>query len=181
MSVYSAFGEAVLRAHEEGRLDDAEELLRDALERARGAGDRRRVVQALRALADVAVRREDEDAAADFYVEAVAVARTAGDDLLLAHTVRHQGDGMRRVGRLAEARIRYDEALSLYRSAPDAPRLDLANAVRPMALLMEALREPRAAALWAEARDLYAAVGVVAGVDEAEAALTRIGSDEERR
>jgi ribosomal protein S18 acetylase RimI-like enzyme len=135
--------------------------------------DPRLAIRSLRALADAASRDGDDAAAASHYAEAVAVARAGGDDRLLAHTVRHEGDVLRRAGRLDEARARYDEALSLYRSLEEPAVLELANALRPMALLLDAVGDPGAAAVWAEARDLYARAGVAEGVDEADAALGR--------
>ena len=139
--------------------------------------DGRRAVLDLRARAEAAARAGDEGAAVTGYAEAVAVARRTRDARLIAHTVRHEGDLLRRAGRLGEARPRYEEALALYRADPDTPVLELANAVRLMGLLLEALGDPAAATLWAEARDLYGTVGIAAGVEEAEAAQRRLAPD----
>jgi len=61
----------------------------------------------------------------------------------------------------------YHEALGIYRSHAETPPLDLANAIRGLAILKSDTADAEAArALWEEARDLYAAVNVKAGVAE---------------
>jgi hypothetical protein len=82
------------------------------------------------------------------------------DPLALAHTIRHVADIHRVQGNPQLAEPCYDEALGLYRANAATPPLDLANAIRGLALLKNDK------ALWAEARDLYASLDVQAGVDE---------------
>src|SRR5258705_82111 len=54
--------------------------------------------------------------------------------------------------------------------------LDLANAIRPLAILREdAGAVEEAKRLWTEARDLYAAVDVAPGVAECSSRLARLG------
>ena len=109
------------------------------------------------------------------YEEAVAAARDCGDPMRLAHAVRHMGDVHRAAQRMQDAGTCYDEALTLYRATDSPPVLDFANAVRPMAILKARLGEDEAArALWQEAKDLYAAVGIAAGVEEADRWLNRL-------
>ena len=53
--------------------------------------------------------------------------------------------------------------------------LDTANAVRPMAILKADLGErEEALALWRQARDLYASVGIAEGVEEADCWIERL-------
>jgi tetratricopeptide (TPR) repeat protein len=107
------------------------------------------------------------EAAIALYGQAAEIARRDGDTLALAHRLRHIGDIHLEAGRIDRAAPCYDEALALYRSREDAKPLDLANLLRPMALLCEARKEPEAARRhWAEARALYEQVGVAAGVAE---------------
>ena len=109
------------------------------------------------------------------YEEAVAAARGCGDPMRLAHAVRHMGDVHRAAKRLPDAGTCYQEALTLYRAADSPPILDFANAVRPMAILKVQLGDDQAArALWQEAKDLYAAVGIEAGVTEADRWIKRL-------
>ncbi|MBI3450238.1 MAG: tetratricopeptide repeat protein [Acidobacteria bacterium] len=127
-----------------------------------------------------AVTRRDgrlPDAQRDF-AEAVALCRVEGSPLRLAHTIRHLGDVHREAGRADLAEPCYREALEIYRRHPEAPPLDLANALRPFALLEEARggNDP-ARAMWEEARGLYAAVGVAAGVKECEEHLAKLGGN----
>jgi tetratricopeptide (TPR) repeat protein len=67
----------------------------------------------------------------------------------------------------AEARPLYEEALEIYRSSLDTKLLDLANTVRPYALLNEAIGNLEAARQhWQEAHNLYASLRLDAGVEE---------------
>lgn len=110
------------------------------------------------------------------YTHAVALARTGGDDDTLAYVLRHLSDVAREQGEAANALAASEEAVALYRThAPDS--LDLANALRLRALALHALdRRVDAHPAWAEARDLYAQLGVDAGVRECERFLESAGS-----
>ncbi|HEV8492824.1 MAG TPA: hypothetical protein VGR76_11160 [Candidatus Angelobacter sp.] len=69
--------------------------------------------------------------------------------------------------RFAAARASYDEAVGIYRAHQQTPPLDLANALRSLALLKEAVGEDaKASALWEEAGILYAEANVEAGIVE---------------
>lgn len=119
--------------------------------------------------------QDDDEAKLACYVEAVAVARECDDPLQLAHAVRHLGDVHRHAGSPEAAHACYDEALTLYRNADAPPTLDVANAVRPMAILQADLGNTgEALALWRKARDLYATVDIAEGVEEAERWLKRL-------
>ena len=121
-------------------------------------------------------RGRRSDSATARYEEAVAVARRSGDPLLLAHAIRHLGDTHRRARRLADAEASYDEALALYTAKDEPPTLAYANAIRPMAILKEALGETdEARLLWQRAKALYAAIPIPAGVAECEENLSRLG------
>jgi tetratricopeptide (TPR) repeat protein len=114
----------------------------------------------------------DIDAAIKHYRHAAGLYREIGDDLNLAHTIRHVGDMLREQRSLKESRACYEEAATLYRKHPEANRLDVANALRGYALLLDAATESeKAKALWQEAREYYAAAGVEVGVKEAERRL----------
>jgi hypothetical protein len=93
--------------------------------------------------------------------------RVAGDPLEVAGVARHLGDIHRETGRVDLAELLLAEAVGLYRSSRETKVLDLANALRPLALL-RAGRGDRASAapLWREARVLYAAIEVGEGVAE---------------
>lgn len=109
-----------------------------------------------------AARRRDGAIAQKCYEEAVALYREAGEPLVLAHVVRHLGDVYREQERLDLAEPCYHEALRLYRDHEQGVSLDLANAIRSLAVLRwEQTRE-----LWKAAHDLYANLSVDAGVKE---------------
>ena len=77
------------------------------------------------------------DDARRHYEEAVAALRECGEPFRLAHAIRHLGDVLYDAGRPALAEPHYREALALYRRERNAPRLDLANAIRSLAVLTE--------------------------------------------
>ena len=107
----------------------------------------------------------DSTAAEQLYRRAAELAASEEDDVLRAHALRHVSDLARERGDSSQALASAEEAVALYRAAPDARPLDLANALRLTALALEQ-NGGKAAEFWREARDLYARVDVQAGVDE---------------
>ena len=78
-------------------------------------------------------------------------------------------------GRMELADACYLEALGRYHSLERPPALDLANAIRPLAILKDAAGEvEEAKRLWEEAKGLYAAANVRAGIAECSARLFRL-------
>ena len=107
--------------------------------------------------------------------DVVSILRETDAVLQLAHKVRHLGDLHRHCDRLDDAESCYSEALALYREHDGSGSLDYANAVRRMAILKERRGDSvQALALWREARDLYAAVDVASGIEEAERHIARL-------
>lgn len=109
---------------------------------------------ALRELGEVERRVPDVEAARRHYEEAVLILRGLDEPLRLAHAVRHLGDLHRGAGRGELAEGCYDEALAIYRHDRRTPPLDLANALRGLAL--------------------YASLGVAAGADESAARIAQL-------
>ena len=102
----------------------------------------------------------------------VASARRGDDALKLAHRVRHLGDAYYYAGRWALAEPCYVEALSIYRRNERTRPLDLANAVRSLAVLKDEVgATEQSQSLWQEAHDLYVALNVPAGIAESAARL----------
>jgi steroid delta-isomerase-like uncharacterized protein len=129
--------------------------------------DRLARARALRLKAELERRLPGGGAARERYEEAVAVFRELDEPLTLAHTIRHLGDVHHAAGRPGLAEPCYREALDIYRRYPDADPLDLANAIRSTALLLdESGRGEAARQLWEEAHALYAAGHVAPGVRE---------------
>jgi tetratricopeptide (TPR) repeat protein len=109
------------------------------------------------------------------YAEAAQIYRTENNPLAYAHTIRHIADMHLDESHHAEAKPLYEESLELYRNNFDTKLLDLANAVRPYALLNEKLGNfETARQLWQEARNLYASLRLEAGILECEAHLTTL-------
>jgi tetratricopeptide (TPR) repeat protein len=118
------------------------------------------------------------DAAIAHYQRATAIFREANYEQRMAHSSRHVGDILREHGRPEEAETYYAEALRVYRSLPQTPPLEVANALRGYALLKEhtgCIDEARQ--LWDEARTLYTLAEVVPGVEESQLHLAILGSD----
>ncbi len=161
----------------EGRADDARNLLRRFADLCVESENHREAVRALRAPAQIEHRLGRLGQERVLYDEAVVLCRGAGEPMLLAHTVRHLGDMSRRAGDLEGALACYSEAIDLYRASSEIRPGDMANAVRPMAILQEALGHPTVArALWAEAKELYEGLGVREGVSECADAIERLGT-----
>lgn len=164
------------RAHRENRFRDARRDFTEAIALGRGGGSRTDLITALKGLAQIERHLENGEAARVRYEEAVVLCREEGVEMLLAHTIRHLGDVHREAGQRDLAEPAYREALEIYRRHPETKPLDLANTLRPLALLKESREENDEAVLfWREARDLYTAAGVRKGAAECSAHLKRLG------
>jgi tetratricopeptide (TPR) repeat protein len=146
-------------ARREKRHDDARAAFAEAADSAR----RSRVLKDLAtALAQQAQIERDVgflDKALAFQLEALAIARGLNEPQSLAHTLRHAGDILQAAKRHADADPYYREMLDLYRAAPDTAPLEMANAVRSVALHAQHRGQKREARLlWQEARERYAAL-----------------------
>lgn len=116
---------------------------------------------------------------------AVALLRDTDDVPALAHAIRHVADILIEAGRGEEAGAAITEMLALYRAAPDAPPLDVANALRSAALQAEAIQDSDTAWIfWIQARARYDELDALfeemtgapgnPGVAEADAHLKRL-------
>ena len=172
------------------RFEDAQGLLRDALERARALGARREQVLALEFLGELEVDRGRPEGALALYEEALALAqRVAPDGDLMVEIERRRAEALCAVGRLDEAEISCGTALRLARQTDD--RLEHAVAHRAAGSIAmargrraEAVESwNRAVSLLAECRERYELgrtllelAGAVAEPREARRHLYRAGS-----
>lgn len=155
------------QARRENRLADAKHDLIEAVALSRKADTKIELAKSLTSLGQIERDLRHGAAALKHYQEAVAIYRAEGDALRLAHTVRHVGDILQDEGHHTLAEPCYHEALSIYRGNQQTPPLDLANGIRGLALLKQhAGQAEEARLLWEEARTLYTAVKVEAGVAE---------------
>lgn len=155
------------QARREDRHADAKRILVEAVDICRKSESRSDLAKALTDLGQIERDLHHNQAALPYYEEALAIYRAEGDALKIAHTVRHVGDIQRNQGHRELAELCYREALNIYRSQERTPSLDLANAIRGLAILtFDAGEAEEAKLLWQEARDLYAGVNVAAGVAE---------------
>lgn len=172
------------QARREQRHSDARRDLLEAVALERNAPARpeaaprqnpRDLARALAALGQTARDAGHATDALAHYQEAASIYRVQGNTLKLAHSLRHVGDIHQDAGRPTEAELYYHQALALYRANPETPRLDLANAIRPLALLKhDAGKFDDAEPLWAEAKLLYDSVNVLPGVAECAARLALV-------
>lgn len=103
------------------------------------------------------------------YAQAAALSREGGHTRLQAHALRHLSDIDREAGQADAALAHAEQALALYRAHGGGEGADMPNALRLKALALDALRRRDVAVTaWSEARALYAAAGVAAGVAECE-------------
>lgn len=114
-------------------------------------------------------------AARQHYGDAANLYRQQNDLLAYAHTVRHIADIYQQERNPVAAKPLYEEALEIYRSNLNTKLLDLANAIRPYAMLLEEQGDSTVALrLWEEARNLYASLRLVDGVSECNEHLSRL-------
>jgi tetratricopeptide (TPR) repeat protein len=117
----------------------------------------------------------DRNTARALYSNAAEIYRREANRLAYAHTIRHIADMYLDESEFELARPLYEEALEIYRSSLDSRILDLANTIRPYAILNEAIGKPETArSLWDEARLLYASIRVREGVAECENHLSSL-------
>ncbi|HEY8187392.1 MAG TPA: tetratricopeptide repeat protein [Pyrinomonadaceae bacterium] len=172
-----SFLERAKQAQEEGKRADARRNLLEAVSLLRQGGRRAELAKALRTLGELERRTPDADEARLHYEEAVAIFREEGEPLRLAHTIRHLGEVHYESGRPDLAEPCYLEALALYRSHEHAAPLDLANAIRVLAVLKTNRGESEeATSLWQEAHDLYTRCNVSSGLAESMARMAQIGA-----
>jgi tetratricopeptide (TPR) repeat protein len=163
------------KARAERRLADALALFKQAVEVGQAVTDQSLLAEALTGLGQIERDLKNNEAALLHYAEAAEIYRKLDKPQRVAHTVRHVADILRHEKRFQDAKRDYDEALSIYRSHPETKSLDLANAIRGLALTEGELGDvPAARRLWQEARTLYEAVSVQAGVDESDEQLRRL-------
>lgn len=171
MSTVVTHAKEALEARRRGDLAAAEAAARDALNAARaGASDatgRDGMILALSVVAQVDQDAGRVDAATQRYAEAAELSRQPPVSPRLPHVLRHLGLLQLRSRNLLAAISCCEEALAIRRADADTPPLELANTLRPLALVREAEgRSREAAELWREAERLYADAGVESGVEE---------------
>jgi tetratricopeptide (TPR) repeat protein len=157
--------------------EDAHRHFTQAVAVGRRTGSSPALVRALKGLGQIERDLGRGDCGLPLYEEAIRICRSEGAALRLAHTVRHLDDIHQDAGRSELAEPCYREALAIYRSHGQTTPLDLANTLRPFAILQETLGQPEQAIdLWTEARDLYARLNLREGVAESTDHLSRLGA-----
>jgi tetratricopeptide (TPR) repeat protein len=117
-----------------------------------------------------AARRREPATARKCYEEAAQLLRGVAEPLVVAHVVRHLGDVYMEQDCPELAEACYHEALKLYRGQGDHSSLDLANAIRSLAVL----RWEQSLALWKEALGLYTSLNIEPGIKETTARIAAL-------
>jgi tetratricopeptide (TPR) repeat protein len=155
-------------------MDTLEEA-RQRVARLREANDPEGLARALRTLGELERRLPDLAASLEHYQEAVELMRHGNDHFRLAHTIRHLGDVLHDAGRGAEASSCYEEAIAIYRGYEGAPPLDVANALRSLAVLRQEQSDTHEALLlWRDVHRRYEALGIAEGVAESSRRIARL-------
>lgn len=169
-------------ARREGKYDDAHRLALQVANISRSDHRRTHLITALKLLGQVERDRDNLDAALPYLYEAVAQARLVDAPDLLAHTVRHLGDLYQDLNRFHKAQYCYAEAMKLYEDNPGTHDLDLANTIRPLAILFERTgKKANAATYWRAAMSLYELAGIEEGVLECSQGVERCKGAGDRR
>jgi tetratricopeptide (TPR) repeat protein len=157
-----------------GLTKEAKQFFSGAVELCNATDDALRA-RALTGLGQIERDLKNFPLALEHYLHAAKIYRSTSDPLRLAHTIRHVGDILRKHGGLEDAKPCYEEAVALYRQHSESSKLDVANALRGFALLSEDLGDiTRAKSLWQDARHLYEAVHVQAGIEESDEHLRHL-------
>lgn len=177
MPQIDALLEQVAQARREHRHKDAERLASQALTLSERSGARTDLARAITAVGQIARDQGRHDEALQMYEQAADIYRTDGPVLRYAHTIRHVADIQVDMGQVTLAEPLYDEAVEIYRDTPETHTLDFANALRGAALAKAGLgKRDEAVSLFGQVRDLYAQLGIDAGVAESERSLAKLAA-----
>ncbi len=149
-------GEAARR---EKRPADARAAFAEAVEFFRASGPDGDLAHALTRRAQIERDMGKHDAALRDQEEALSLYREMANQNALPHVIRHLADILQDAGRHEEAAPYYREMLVLYSSRNDVPPLEIANAMRSVALHAEYAGDTaEARRLWRDVRERYAAL-----------------------
>ena len=165
-------------ANEQGDRDEAISLLEASLSDAKRVGATSAAAIAAAHVCGV-LTFSDARAAVASGEEAVALAREASDDYVLAVALNNLGGPTMALGENEQATAYYEESLALRRQIGDVSRIALSlSNVAEMALLKGDIA--RAAAMWAEAAEIATAIGDKRHISIAHGGLASVAYRERR-
>ena len=165
---------AVIRRAEKIVWQDSRAIFLKAVRSAAEEGDRPSLAEALCGLGQAERGIGNLEAARHHYAGAALLYREIGPPERLAYAIRHEADILREACLPAEAEPLYLEAEGIYRQQGEVAALDLAKALRGLALVNESLgRRDASRLLFEQARELYAKCNVEAGVAECNKKLSQ--------
>jgi hypothetical protein len=155
------------RAKRENRLAASRAAFFDVVRKAAEEGDRASLAEALGGLAEAEDGIGNCAAARHHYASAAALYSQIGPPAMLACSLRHEADLWMQTNQPAEAEPLYLEAANIYRQGGEESALDLARALRSLALIAEGKGETSAArSFWQEACEIYARRNVKDSLEE---------------
>lgn len=160
------FLEKAQKARKEGNPEVANVYLKEALDKMELINNQE-LAKVYNLLAQIARDQGNSEEAIRWYEKRLAIHETQGKPLRQAHAIRHIADIQYEQDELDKSEENYKKALEIYRSTKGHSKLDLANALRGYALLLEARNHKVLAdQQWREAKNLYWELGIEAGVQE---------------
>jgi tetratricopeptide (TPR) repeat protein len=148
-----------LDARRDKRPDDARAAFAEAADIFQSLGLKAQLAETRTRQAQIERDTRNFAEAFAFQSDAIALERPLGAPRTLAHMLRHAGDILQDWGRHADADPYYDEMIALYKSLADIPPLELANALRSVALHTGFMGErQKSIELWRDVRNRYAAL-----------------------
>ena len=158
-------------------MAESRAIFLDGVRRAATESDESSLAEALCGLAQAENDIGNCEAARHHYANAAVLYRRIGPPGRVAYAARHEADLLRQSHHSSEAEALYREAEAIYRQGGENNTLDLANTLRGLALIKEATGGMQASrTLWQEARKLYAARSVEAGVAECDRRLSLLSN-----
>ena len=162
------------QARRENRLADSRAIFLKAVRSASEEADRPALAEALCGLGQAERDIGSLEPARHLYANAAVLYRQIGPPARLAYALRHEADILRNLGLPAEAEPLYLEAEQIYRQQGEDADLDLANTLRGLALVNEAMgKTADSRSHFEQARDLYTKCNVEAGAAECSRKLSQ--------
>ena len=140
-----------------GKFTEANDVLRDSLEKAEVHGDQWLQSMAGQFLGIIALEMGDYDLAHRYFVEALTVGREIGDPMLIAHALSFASLTIQKVGEPADAENFLQESLAITQKI--GYRWGIGNALDGLGVLAQKSNPHEARKLFAAGSDIYRKIG----------------------
>jgi len=131
--------------------------------------------RAFHILAQFEADQDEYKNALNYYQQSLAFYQKTDLQDKVAHSLRHVADTFYSLNNIEEARSQYESVIEIYHSQENTNDVDIANALRGYALVLEKQNEKVAAAKeWATILSIYEKYNLQAGIKEAKQKITRL-------